>query len=90
MATQNLCTQTTEGKCHLAASPIVSYTSKDGRHVGLDDLRHNLDSIANDIDLAEMIAEESGDHEFAQALNAVFHDVDGLIPAAPGQGAHHE
>ncbi|MDL2279232.1 hypothetical protein LJC15_01030 [Desulfovibrio sp. OttesenSCG-928-G11] len=65
---------------------IVSYTTKDGRHIDLDALRVSLEIIADDIDMAEAMTRNDGDIEFADALNAVFFDVDGLIPAEVGEG----
>lgn len=72
-------------------TPIVNYTSKDGRHIDLDALRLNLEVIADDMDMAEWMARDAGDTELANALDALFHDVDGMIPAAPAhKGVDHE
>ena len=64
----------------------VSYTAKNGERMNLDSLRLNLEIIADDLDTAEVIARQEGDHELADALDALFHDVDGLTPAAGAEG----
>ena len=84
MATQDLSTLTPEIKTPATEAhepAIVSYTTKDGCYVDLDNLRHNLESIADDLDVAELMAREAGDIELAVALDGLFCEVDGLIPA---------
>ena len=65
-------------------SEAISYTSKAGEQVTLDKLRVALEIIADDIDVAEVIARQAGDEDTANALNEIFYDVDGLTPAPPG------
>ena len=64
----------------IPAHAAVCYQSKSGEFVDADKLRIGLEIIADDIDMAELCAREEGDIELAEALNAIFHDVDGLIP----------
>ena len=61
-------------------SNSIAYTSKTGEHVDIDALRLSLEIIADDIDMAELCAREGGDIELAEALNAIFYDVDRIIP----------
>ena len=84
MATQDLSTPAPECKTPATEaheSPIVGYISKTGEYIDANKLRLNLEIIADDIDMAELMAREDGDIELADALNAVFYDVDSLIPA---------
>ena len=89
MAQQNLSTQAAEGNTPTTATG--SYTSKDGRRIDLDGLRLALEIIADDIDMVEAMTRDEGDIELAEAQNAIFYDVDGLIPVTEtAEGVRHE
>ena len=92
MASQLLSAPAMESNSPLAESPaIVSYTGKSGDRIDADKLRIGLEIIADDIDMAELCARVEGDIELAEALNAIFHDVDGLVPDMRNQeGGRHE
>lgn len=86
MATQHLSVQAPEGKSPQDQTrQTVDYTSKDGRRIDLVGLMTNLEIIADDIDTAIWLANDGGDPELARALEEMFTDVIGLVPA-PGTG----
>ena len=75
----------------IPAHAAVCYQSKTGEFIDADKLRVGLEIIADDIGMAEFCAREEGDIELAEALNAIFHDVEGLVPDMRNQeGGRHE